>query len=349
MQNLDRVLAYKSELGEQMVILGHHYQRDDVIQVADFRGDSLKLVFDALKCDKAKYIVFCGVHFMAETAAILAQSGQRVFLPDLNAGCPLADMANLSDVEQVWKQLGGELDVERDVTPITYVNSSAALKAFCGRHNGLVCTSSNAERILAWAFEQRPYVFFFPDQHLGRNTGKKMGVPLGEMLLWDSKLALGGYDADTIRKARIFLWRGWCRVHKAFIPEDVQRWRQKEPDIRVIVHPECTMEVVDQADEAGSTSYIIERINESPAGSKWAVGTEFNLVNRLDQTNPDKLVAMLSSEPINCRNMNMITLEKVERILQGIIEGDYINTVTVPADTARDAQVALERMLEVSK
>ena len=347
--NLERVLELKSELGEQLVILGHHYQRDDVIQIADFRGDSLKLVFDAVKCREAKYIVFCGVHFMAETAAILAQSGQRVFLPDLNAGCPLADMAGLSDVKQVWGQLGEVLDVENLVTPITYVNSSASLKAFCGRHNGLVCTSSNAEKILAWAFEQRPYVFFFPDQHLGRNVGKKMGFPVDEILLWDPKLALGGYTADTLQKARIFLWRGWCRVHQVFTPEDVARWRQKEPDIRVIVHPECTMEVVDQADEAGSTSYIIERIEQSAAGSKWAVGTEFNLVNRLDQAHPDKLVEILSSKPVNCRNMNRITLEKVERILEGIVEGNYVNTISVPADITRDAQIALDRMLEVSK
>lgn len=349
MQPVDRVLELKSELGKRLVILGHHYQRDEVIQVSDFRGDSLKLVFDAVKCQDAKYIVFCGVHFMAETAAILARPGQRVFLPDLNAGCPLADMADLSDVEKVWEQLGEILNVEGEVTPITYVNSSASLKAFCGRHNGLVCTSSNAEKILTWAFEQRPYVFFFPDQHLGRNTGKKMGIPLDEMLLWDPKLGRGGYQTAAIRNARIFLWRGWCRVHQVFTPEDVTRWRQQEPEIRIIVHPECTMEVVDQADEAGSTSYIIQRINESPAGSKWAVGTEFNLVHRLDQMNPDKSVGILSSKPINCRNMNLITLDKVERILEGLLTGKYANQITVPGDIARDARIALERMLEVSK
>lgn len=349
MQSLDRVLELKSELGEQLVILGHHYQRDEVIQVSDFRGDSLKLVFDAVECREAKYIVFCGVHFMAETAAILAQSGQRVFLPDLNAGCPLADMADLSDVDQVWRQLGEVLDVENLVIPITYVNSSASLKAFCGRHKGLVCTSSNAERILAWAFEQRPYVFFFPDQHLGRNAGKKMGIPLDKILLWDPKMPLGGYDADTLRNARIYLWHGWCRVHQVFTPEDVNRWRQKEPEIRVIVHPECAIEVVDQADEAGSTSFIIQRIEKSPGGSKWAVGTEYNLVHRLDQTNPDKLVAILSAKPINCRNMNLITLEKVERILEGLVTGEFPNQITVPVGVARDARIALERMLEVSK
>jgi quinolinate synthase len=349
MQTIDRISKLKSELGEQLVILGHHYQQDEVIRVADFRGDSLKLVFDAVKCREAKYIVFCGVHFMAETAAILAQPGQRVFLPDLNAGCPLADMADLSDVQQVWDQLGEVLDVETEVTPITYVNSTASLKAFCGRHNGLVCTSSNAEKILTWAFEQRPYVFFFPDQHLGRNTGKKMGIPLNEMLLWDKKLARGGFERVAIREARIFLWRGWCNVHQVFTVEDVIRCRKQEPDIRVIVHPECSMEVVDQADEAGSTSYIIQQIEASPAGSKWAVGTEFNLVNRLDQENPDQQIASLSANPSYCSDMNSITLEKVERILSALAAGEAINQITVPAEIARDARVALERMLEVSK
>jgi quinolinate synthase len=349
MGELDRVLRLKSQLGEQVVILGHHYQRDDVIQLADFRGDSLKLVFDAVKCREAKYIVFCGVHFMAETAAILAQAGQSVFLPDLDAGCPLAEMADLADVQQVWDRLGEVLDVETQVTPITYVNSTAALKAFCGRHNGLVCTSSNAEKMLTWAFEQRPYVFFFPDQHLGRNTGKRMGIPLKEMLLWDPKLTHGGHDAETLRKARIFLWRGWCRVHRVFSPQDVIRWRRKEADIRVIVHPECSMEVVDLADEAGSTSYIIRRIDESPSGSKWAVGTEYNLVHRLDQAHTDKFVAILSEKPVNCRNMNLITLEKVSCVLEGLVDGNFVNQVEVPGETAQDARIALERMLEVSR
>jgi quinolinate synthase len=349
MGELDRVLRLKSQLGEQVVILGHHYQRDDVIQLADFRGDSLKLVFDAVKCREAKYIVFCGVHFMAETAAILAQAGQSVFLPDLDAGCPLAEMADLADVQQVWDRLGEVLDVETQVTPITYVNSTAALKAFCGRHNGLVCTSSNAEKMLTWAFEQRPYVFFFPDQHLGRNTGKRMGIPLKEMLLWDPKLTHGGHDAETLRKARIFLWRGWCRVHRVFSPQDVIRWRRKEADIRVIVHPECSMEVVDLADEAGSTSYIIRRIDESPSGSKWAVGTEYNLVHRLDQAHTDKFVAILSEKPVNCRNMNLITLEKVGCVLEGLVDGNFVNQVEVPGETAQDARIALERMLEVSR
>jgi quinolinate synthase len=349
MDELDRVSQLKSQLGEQVVILGHHYQRDEVVQLADFRGDSLKLVFDAVKCREAKYIVFCGVHFMAETAAILAQAGQSVFLPDLNAGCPLADMADLADVQQVWDQLGEVLDVETQVTPITYVNSTAALKAFCGRHNGLVCTSSNAERILAWAFEQRPYVFFFPDQHLGRNTGKKMGVALEEMLLWDPKLARGGHNADRLRNARIFLWRGWCRVHRVFSTQDVIRWRRMVADIRVIVHPECSMEVVDLADEAGSTSYIIRRIDESPSGSKWAVGTEYNLVHRLDQAHTDKFVAILSEKPVNCRNMNLITLEKVGCVLEGLVDGNFVNQVEVPGETAQDARIALERMLEVSR
>jgi quinolinate synthase len=348
MHHASRLVRLKSQLGREMVILGHHYQRDEVIQFADFRGDSLKLSRDAANCREARYIVFCGVHFMAQTAAVLAQPGQIVLLPDLEAGCPLADMAVLTDVERAWAELGGVMDVESEVMPVTYVNSAANLKAFCGRHGGSVCTSSNAESILAWALERRPRVLFFPDQHLGRNTAKRMGIPLEEMLLWNPSQPFGGHDEEAIRGARIFLWRGWCAVHQRFSPEDVTLWRERVPDIRVIVHPECMMEVVDLADEAGSTAHIIRRVEASPPGTKWAVGTEFNLVNRLKDEHPDKFIVSLSTRPSYCKTMGHITLEKLVRIVEGLARGEVINRITVPPGVAHFARSALERMLEAT-
>jgi quinolinate synthase len=342
-----RVRKARSDLGPSLVILGHHYQRDEVIEFADFCGDSLKLAHDAANCREAQYIVFCGVHFMAETAAILAQPGQTVLLPDLEAGCPLAAMAALPDVEQAWAQLGEVMDVESEVMPITYVNSAAELKAFCGQHGGTVCTSSNARAVLSWAFARRPRVLFFPDQHLGRNTAKSMGIPLEEMLLWDPHLPCGGHDAEALRRASVFLWRGWCSVHQCFLPEDVIAWRERMPGVRVIVHPECRMEVVDLADEAGSTAYIIRRVKESPPGAKWAIGTEFNLVNRLQNEQPAQRIVSLSVEPSNCRTMNLISLEKLTHVLEGLLRGETINPITVPPQVASLARVALERMLEV--
>jgi quinolinate synthase len=343
-----RLTHLKAQLGREMVILGHHYQRDEVIQFADFRGDSLKLSRDAANCREAHYIVFCGVHFMAQTAAVLAQPEQIVLLPDLEAGCPLADMAVLTDVERVWAELGEVMDVESEVMPVTYVNSAANLKAFCGRHGGSVCTSSNAESILAWALERRPRVLFFPDQHLGRNTAKRMGIPLKEMLLWNPSQSFGGHDEEAVRQARIFLWRGWCAVHQRFSPEDVMLWRERVPDIRVIVHPECMMEVVDLADEAGSTAHIIRRVEASPPGTKWAVGTEFNLVNRLKNEHPDKFIVSLSTRPSYCKTMGRITLEKLVCIVEGLARGEVINRITVPPDVAHFARAALERMLEAT-
>ncbi len=344
-----KISNLKSQLGDQLVILGHHYQRDEVIQFADFRGDSLKLARDAANCREAKYIVFCGVHFMAETAAVLAQPGQTVLLPDLDAGCPLAEMADLADVERAWAQLGEVMDVEREVTPVTYVNSAADLKAFCGRHGGVVCTSSNAQAVLSWALARRPRVLFFPDQHLGRNTAKRMGMPLEEMLVWNPSHPLGGHDVESLQSAKVFLWRGWCAVHQRFLPEDVRAWRERDPEVRVIVHPECMMKVVDLADEAGSTAYIIRRVEESPPGSKWAIGTEFNLVNRLKNEHPDKFIASLSEKPSLCRTMNLITMEKLACVLEELAQGEIVNQVTVPPDVARHARVALEWMLEVGR
>jgi quinolinate synthase len=342
-----RIWEIKRQLGQRLVILGHHYQKDEVIQFADLRGDSLKLARDAAACRDAEYIVFCGVHFMAETSAVLAQPGQTVLIPDKAAGCPLAHMADLPLVEKAWDELAAGQDVEREVMPITYVNSAADLKAFCGRHGGLVCTSSNAEAVLRWALERREKVLFFPDQHLGRNTAKRMGIPLEEMLLWDPRQPLGGHTAEELRRAKIYLWRGWCHVHQRFQPEHVYWWRGREEGIQIIVHPECPMEVVDLADEAGSTAYIIRRVQESLPGSKWAVGTEFNLVNRLQQENLDKLIVSLSPQPSNCRTMNLITVDKLASTLEDLLVGDMRNRVTVAPEVARDARVALERMLEV--
>ena len=343
-----RVRNAKESLGDSTVILGHHYQRDEVIQFADFRGDSLKLARDAAECVHAQYIVFCGVHFMAETASVLAQPGQTVVMPVPEAGCFLADRANLPDVERAWSELGEVLDVESEVMPITYVNSAAELKAFCGDHGGLVCTSSNAPQALAWALERRPRALFFPDQHLGRNIAKRSGVALSEMVLWDSARHCGGHTADELQKAGVFLWNGACNVHQRFLPAHVAAWRERDPDIRIIVHPECMMEVVDLADEAGSTAFIIKRVQESTPGTRWAIGTESNLVNRLKAEYPDQFIETLSPRPNYCRTMSMTTLESLVDVLEGLSLGSVTNVVSVPADVARSARVALERMLEVS-
>ena len=343
-----RIREAKARLGRSLVILGHHYQKDEVIQFADLRGDSLKLSRDAANCHDARAIVFCGVHFMAETAAILAQPGQAVLLPDLEAGCWLADMAELSNVERAWAQLGQVMDVEREVMPVTYVNSTVGVKAFCGDHGGAVCTSSNAQAVLAWALSQRPRVLFCPDQHLGRNTALRSGIRLEEMALWDPCHPFGGHDANALRRARVLLWNGYCNVHQRFLPEHVTAWRERVPDIRVIVHPECTMEVVDLADEAGSTAGIVRCVEESPTGTRWAIGTEFNLVNRLKHEHPEQFIASLSPEPSYCETMNRITLEKLAQVVEGLARGNAINPVTVPPDVARSARAALERMLGVS-
>lgn len=342
-----RIQGAKAALGSSLVILGHHYQRDEVLQFADFRGDSLKLARDAANCSQAAYIVFCGVHFMAETAAILSQPGQTVLLPDVEAGCFLAEKADLMAVEQAWAQLAQVMDVEEEVLPVTYVNSAAELKAFCGQHGGVVCTSSNAPAVLGWALARRRRALFFPDQHLGRNTAKRMGIPLEEMLLWDPSRPLGGHDVEPLRRSRVLLWPGWCDVHQQFLPGHVRAWRRQIPDIQVLVHPECMMEVVDLADEAGSTATIIRLVEGSPPGTKWAIGTEFNLVNRLKREHMEQFIVSLSPQPSYCSTMNMITLEKLARVVEGLLEGEIVNPITVPPDVARHARVALERMLEV--
>ena len=344
-----RIREAKGKLGASLVILGHHYQRDSVIKFADYRGDSLKLAREASTCHEAKYIVFCGVHFMAETAAILAQPGQTVLLPAIDAGCPLAEMARRPQVEDAWAQLGGQMDVDAEVMPVTYVNSAAALKAFCGEHGGLVCTSSNARDALAWALSNRPRVLFFPDQHLGRNTAKRMGVSAEDMLLWNPLHHLGGHAPKVVDRARVFLWRGWCSVHQRFLPQNVTWWREREPGIRVLVHPECMEEVVDLADESGSTAYIIRRVEESPPGAQWAIGTEANLVNRLKAEHPEQSISSLRPELSYCRTMNLITTELLQRVLEGLLRGELVNAIEVAPDVAGPARVALDRMLELAR
>jgi quinolinate synthase len=339
-----RIAGLRSQLGEDLVILAHHYQRDDVLAFADYRGDSLKLARDAIQVD-ARYIVFCGVHFMAETAAILARPGQQVLIPDPAAGCYLADTAPLGAVQAAWDRLGAALgDADDEVTPITYVNSSAALKAFCGRHGGIVCTSGNAERVVAWALERCRRLFFFPDQHLGGNAAKRMGIPAERMLLWDSTHPP---DAGAIRRAEVVLWPGACNVHRRFRPEHVHAVRARFPGVRVLVHPECAMEVVDLADDVGSTAHIIHQVETATPGSRWAIGTEVRLVHRLQDQHPDQQIVSLAHVPPFCRTMTRITLANLAHVLQGLADGQTINQVVVDAGTARWAQRALDRMLSL--
>lgn len=334
----------KAALGERLVILGHHYQRDDVIAFADFCGDSLQLARDATRTD-AQFILFCGVHFMAEVAAILAQPGQHVLIPDLTAGCYLADTATPDAVQAAWDALDAALgNAEAEFTPITYVNSSAALKAFCGAHGGLVCTSGNAEAVLRWALAQRPRVFFFPDQHLGRNTARRMGITLEEMLLWDVRRAPG---AEEIRRAQVVLWPGACNVHQRFRPQHVHAARAQYPGIRVIVHPECTMEVVNLADDSGSTAHIIKQVQAAPAGTQWAIGTESRLVHRLRRQRPGQTIVSLADVPPYCATMGQITLPSLAQVLEALARGELLNQVSVDSGTAHWARIALERMLAV--
>jgi quinolinate synthase len=333
-----RVAAAKATLGKRLVILGHHYQRDEVLASADFRGDSLKLARDASGTD-AKFIVFCGVHFMAETAAILAKPGQHALIPDPGAGCYLADTATVEAIEAAWGCLPPD-----EFTPITYVNSSAALKAFCGRHGGIVCTSGNAERAIHWALEQRSRVFFFPDQHLGRNTAKRLGIPAEEMLLWDTRRPP---DPGAIRRAKVILWPGACNVHQHFRPEQVHTARERLPGVLVVVHPECPAEVVDLADDAGSTAHIIAEVEAAPPGTRWAIGTEARLVQRLRAQHPQQVIFSLADVPPFCRTMSQITLDNLADLLETLAGGKLVNKVTVDTEAARWARVALERMLAV--
>ena len=340
-----RIAARKEELGEKLLILGHHYQHESVYQFADLTGDSLKLAGNAAKAADRKYIVFCGVNFMAESADILTSDDQVVLLPDLEAGCPMADMATLDEVESAWRELTAVSDAR--VVPITYVNSSALIKAFVGARGGSVCTSSNAERVLAWALDQGDKVFFFPDEHLGRNSASALNIPDDQVALWRRGRPLGGNAAEHLARAQVLLWNGYCSVHMEFTAEQVKAWRKKEPEIKIIVHPESRHEVVREADLYGSTEGIIGAVKNSEPGSVWAVGTEVNLVKRLQRQHPDKTIHLLAESSCVCATMSYITPAKLLWVLDNLAEGRLVNQVRVGAETAGGARLALERMLAI--
>jgi quinolinate synthase len=345
----DRISAAKDALGTDLVVLGHHYQRDEVIRYADFRGDSYKLSQQAANAG-GRYIVFCGVHFMAESGDILARPGQVTVLPDLNAGCSMADMAEIGQVEDAWEQfvnLGLTDDEGHGITPITYMNSTAAIKAFCGERGGMVCTSSNATGAFDWAFRRNEKIFFLPDQHLGRNTGFARGIPLDEMVVWDPYQLQGGLSADRLRKAKVILWKGHCSVHQRFLPEHVDKVRATYPGMQVIVHPECRWEVCQKADGIGSTDYLIRRVKESPAGSAFAVGTEIHLINRLAKEYPNKHVITLDDSGCLCTTMFRISPQHLCWALENLMEGNVVNPIKVKDGVKMWARVALDRMLEI--
>ena len=352
-----RIKLAKQELGKRLLILGHHYQQDEVIEHADLSGDSYqlsKLAADSLDC---RSIVFCGVHFMAETADILANRPEKlrerdnervsVILPDMSAGCSMADMAGIRQVEAAWKQLGQVIDTS-DITPVTYINSAASLKAFCGRHGGIVCTSSNAKAVLEWSFAQRKRVFFFPDQHLGRNTSLKMGITNSQMPVWNPhEDELGGNTEQAIQDSRVILWKGHCSVHQMFQAEHVAAFRKNHPGIKILVHPECPQEVNDIADISGSTSKIIETVRKAPAGTKWAIGTELHLVNRLKKEHPEQEIHFLSPLVCMCATMYRIDLAHLCWCLENLVQGSVVNQIVVREETANWSLIALERMLTV--
>ncbi len=352
-----RVAEAKRRLGERLVILGHHYQRDDVITFADARGDSFGLSRYAATRQDAEFVVFCGVHFMAESADILTASHQQVLLPDLNAGCSMADMADEEEVEQLWDELEGVIDLER-VVPVTYMNSAASLKAFVGRHGGAVCTSSNARAILRWALGlegaapvaggRGDKVLFFPDQHLGRNTGFQLGFSGGDMRVVNPRLSLGGLEERDAKEATFLLWKGHCSVHQRFSADQVSAFRASQPGGIVIVHPECAHEVVELADQVGSTDYIIRAVDAAPAGSVIAVGTEIHLVDRLAKEHPDRKVVSLDPLVCPCSTMSRIDLPHLAWVLDGLLDGVVRNRITVHETVAASARVALERMLAIA-
>ncbi len=342
-----RATAAKAALGNRVFVLGHHYQRDEVIQFADVTGDSFKLARDAAARPDAEFIVFCGVHFMAESADILTAPEQKVILPDLAAGCSMADMARLAQVEDAWAALT-DAGVADSVVPVTYMNSSADIKAFCGKHGGAVCTSSNADVALEWAFSQKPdaKVLFLPDQHLGRNTAVlQMGVALDECVVWDPRQPNGGLTAEQLRDAKMILWKGHCSVHGRFSPDVIDELRAKVPDLNVLVHPECQHEVVLKADLVGSTEFIIKQIEKAPAGSSWAIGTELTLVKRLADAHPELNIMFLDRNVCYCSTMNRIDLPHLVWALESLVNGDVPNVIEVDPDTEHWAKVALDRML----
>ncbi len=362
-----RIQSAKDILGKKLAILGHHYQQDDVVDFADFTGDSFELSRRAADQKGVEFVVFCGVHFMAESADILTEPSVRVILPDLGAGCSMADMANLEQTEDCWAQLA-ETCPGQTVVPITYMNSSAAIKAFVGEHGGAVCTSSNCRNVLEWAMKQgsgfgvkgsgntnpnpeprtlNPKVLFFPDQHLGRNTAHAMGYPLDKMVVWDPTKDLGGNTADKLRDADFVLWKGHCSVHQLFRPEHVDQVRQQYPGVKVIVHPECRFEVVQKADIAGSTAYIVDQVRKAPPGTVWVIGTESHLVNRLAREHPDQKILVLSDCQCLCTTMFRIDLPHLCWALENLVEGKVVNEIKVDDHTRQWATVALERMLAI--
>lgn len=347
-----RIAAARRELGARTVILGHHYQRDEVIKFADFRGDSYKLSQEAART-RAEYIIFCGVHFMAESADVLAHSGQHVVLPDLNAGCSMADMAEIGQVESCWEQLvslgltgaGGQ-----GITPLTYMNSTAAIKAFVGERGGMVCTSSNAGSAFKWAFQRNERILFLPDQHLGRNTAFALGIPLEQCVVWDPFLIQGGTTPERLRNARVILWKGHCSVHQRFLPEHVDKVRARYPGIQVIVHPECRFEVCQKADGIGSTERLIKIVAEARAGSMFAVGTEIHLVNRMGKevAKENKMVITLDDSGCLCTTMFRISPQHLCWTLENLVDGNVVNRIRVPDKMKHWARVALDRMLEIA-
>jgi quinolinate synthase len=342
-----RIAAAKAALADRLVILGHHYQRDEVITFADCIGDSLKLAQFAAARQQADNVVFCGVHFMAESADVLRAPHQRVLLPDLAAGCSMADMAAIDQLEVCWDELR-TLGVSR-IVPVTYINSTAAIKAFCGEHGGVVCTSSNAARVMSWAWERGNTLLMLPDQHLGRNTAYAMGVPLEQMVVWDPDQPFGGLTAEAVRAARLILWAGHCSVHTRFSVRQVEQFRAAHPGGRVIVHPECTWDVVQAADDSGSTEHIIRTVKASPPGTVWAVGTEIHLVNRLArEVAPERTVVTLDALGCLCSTMFRVSPNHLLWILEGLIDGQVHNQIVVPEPTRAWARVALDRMLELA-
>lgn len=344
----ERIELARKELDKRVVILGHHYQRDDVIRHADLTGDSYQLSVMASQTE-AEYIVFCGVHFMAESADILGKDSQHVILPDLGAGCSMADMATIDQVEDAWEQLRDIGVLKNKIAPITYMNSSAQIKAFCGRNEGVVCTSSNAVPLFDLYLKDFDKMFFFPDQHLGRNTGAKFGIPLDKMALWNPHEELGGNTEEVLHEAKLILWRGHCSVHGRFKPWHVDQIRQRIPGVQVLVHPECTREVVEISDLNGSTSFIIKTVENSPSGSKWAIGTEVNLVNRLQQRFPDKEVHLLAPDLCMCATMYRIAPQNLTWAMENLLDGNVVNEIVVDDETKHFAGVALERMINFTE
>jgi len=342
---VERAKVARAALGTRAMVLGHHYQRDEVIALADITGDSFKLAQAAENNSSAEFIFFCGVHFMAESADILTSPNQKVILPDLAAGCSMADMATANQVDSAWKVFE-KLGIAKKTIPITYMNSSAAIKAFTGKHGGAVCTSSNAERAMSWAFEQGEKIFFLPDQHLGRNTAVlKLGLSLEDCVLWNPWKENGGLTDAQIQSAKVILWRGHCSVHGRFSLNNITEMRAKLPGVSILVHPECTHEVVSNADVVGSTEAIIKTIEDSPKGSKWAVGTELNLVQRLANKYPDREIHFLDKTVCYCSTMNRIDLPHLVWAMESLVNGRLVNQITVEAETAKYAHIALERML----